>query len=137
MSTYLTLTQISRKLQTALLHSRTDFLLQQAELWRKINDTGRDSNFFVKPANLDLAQSKFEFYIAPEVLNPLAKVYQYLMKITQKQTRFKLCCKDKKNSIKVSIEIGLQADQQLKTEIKTDPNLNLKPEKIHVTGLTF
>jgi hypothetical protein len=137
MPTFLTLTQISEKLQTSLLHSRTDFLLQQAELWKKLNNAGRESNVFVKPETLDLAQTKFEFFIAPEVKNPLVRVYQSILGISQTQTRFRLCGNDQKNSIKVSIEIRLQAGQQLKPEINTEPKTNLIPEKTHVTGLTF
>lgn len=51
------------------------------------------------------------------------------------KARFRLCGKEVKNSIKVSIEIRIQADQQLNPEIITEPDL--KPGEAYVAGLSF
>lgn len=131
----MTLQQIGDNLQTALLHARTDFLLQQSQLWQQLNDGGNKSDAFVKPSNLDLAQSKFEFYITPKVVSFLVKFYFTLFRIPMPKARFRLCGKEVKNSIKVSIEIRIQADQQLNPEIITEPDL--KPRETYVTDLTF
>jgi hypothetical protein len=136
MSAYLTLQQICTKLQTALLHSRTDFLLMQTQLWQEINNTGKDSNAFVKPSNLDLSLTKFEFYIAPKNQGIITHFFYSIFRIPQRKSRFKLCNKNCNKSVKVIIEISLQSSQQLKAEITTEPKNNLKPEEIYVTGLS-
>lgn len=137
MSTYLTIQEISAKLQTALLHARIDFLLQQAKLWQEMNATGMFSSVYVKPENLDLSRTKFEFYISPKTSSLLTRFFCHLFRIRQPHTYFKLCNRDLKAAIKVSIDITMQMNKQLKPQIRTEPNPDLKPEETYVTGLSF
>lgn len=137
MSTYLTIQEISAKLQIALLHSRTNFLLQQTELWQEINATGRVSNVFVKPENLDLSRTKFEFYIAPKISSLFTRLFHFLFRIPQPKALFKLCNSDLKSAIKVTFDIRTQTNHQLKPQIRIETNPYLKPDETYVTGLSF
>lgn len=136
MPAYQTLEQISANLQTALLRSRTDFLLQQTQLWQEINKAGKESDAFVKPSNLDLAQTKFEFFITPKASNIFARLYYFLTKTAHYQGLFRLCGNNTKRSIKVMIEIGVQSNKPLKPKITTEPESKLKPEEMYVTGIS-
>ena len=136
MPPYQTIQQISKDLQSALLRSRTNFLLQQTELWQEINEAGKESNTFVKPSNLDLAQTKFEFYIVQKNHSMILNFICSLFKITKTKGLFRLCSKNTRKSIKVILEINVQSAKQLNSDVSTEPNLNLKPENIYVTGIT-
>jgi hypothetical protein len=136
MSTYLTLQQISTDLQSALLHSRTEFLLQQTELWQEINEAGKESNAFVKPSNLDLGMTKFEFYIVQKSPSMILNFFYSLFKISRTKGLFRLCNKNTEKSIKVTLEINVQSAKQLNSKVATEPKLDLKPENIYVSGIT-
>jgi hypothetical protein len=110
--------------------------MQQSKLWQEINDAGKDSNVFVKPSNLDLSQSKFEFYIAPKEHGLISGFFYTLFRITRPEGLFKLCNKESSKSIKVNIEICVQSAKQLKPEITTEPKSKFKPEEMYVTNLT-
>lgn len=136
MPAYQTLQQISTDLQSALLHSRTEFLLQQTELWQEINEAGKESNTFVKPSNLDLAKTKFEFYMVQKSHSLILNIFFSLFKITRNKGLFRLCNKNTRKSIKVTLSINVQVAKQLNSDVSTEPNINLKPENIYVTGIS-
>ena len=77
------------------------------------------------------------FYISPKTSSLFTRFFCHLFRIRQPHKYFKLCNRDLKAAIKVSIDITMQMNKQLKPQIRTEPNPDLKPEETYVTGLSF
>ncbi len=130
----LTLRQISDRILSDLVCSRTDFLLLQAQAWQRINDTVTEHTIAVQPNPLDIERTSFEFFIAQRVPNVVELVSSFLRKTSPKKQRFKLCSSNEKNGIKVTITVRLQSGA-LTSAISTEPDLAATPEEIIVRGV--
>ena len=135
MPTYLTLQKISQNLLAGLLRSRTDFLLHQTAMWQEMNDTAKLSTVFVKPESLDLYHSTFEFFMVQKGQNWFIRAMNLFRKNDKPETRFRICGRDEKNGIRVTIDIKVQSDKPVVPEIKTEPGLTLTPHETYVTGI--
>jgi hypothetical protein len=134
-TTYLTLQQISERVLSELLLSRTDFLLLQAQVWKNINDAAKESGVFVQPNTLDLGRTTFEFCIARKIPNFTEKVINFFRKSDNKKPHFRLCDHQNKEGIKVTISISPQSEKECSPEIRTEPEMTSKPDETYVAGL--
>jgi hypothetical protein len=134
-TTYLTLQQISERVLSELLLSRTDFLLLQAQVWKNINDAAKESGVFVQPNTLDLGRTTFEFCIARKIPNFTEKVINFFRKSDNKKPHFRLCDHQNKEGIKVTISICPQSEKECSPEIRTEPEMTSKPDETYVAGL--
>ncbi|GEM_PF-4686367 len=130
----LTLQQISDRILSDLVCSRTDFLLLQAQVWQRINDTATAHTIAVQPHPLDIEHTSFEFFITQRVPSVVELVTSLLRKTSPKKQRFKLCSSNKKNGIKVTITVKLQ-NGALASAISTESELPAAPEEIVVRGV--
>ena len=134
-TTYLTLQQISERVLSELLRSRTDFLLLQAQVWKNINDAAKESGLFVQPNTLDLDHTTFEFFITRKIPNFAEKVMDFFRKAGNEKPHFRLCDHHDKERIKVTISIRQQSEKEGRPDIITEPELTSKPDETYVAGL--
>lgn len=134
-TTYLTLQQISDRVLSELLLSRTDFLLLQAHVWKNINDAAKESGVFVQPNTLDLDRTTFEFCIARKIPNFAERVVNIFRKSDHKKPHFRLCDHDNKEGIKVTISICPQSEKEYSPEIRTVPEMTSKPDETYIACL--
>jgi len=134
-TTYLTLQQISERVLSELVRSRTDFLLLQAQVWKNINDAAKESGVFVQPNTLDLDHTTFEFFITRRVPNFIEKLINWFRNTGHEKQYFRLCDHHNTQGIKVTISIRQQSEKEVRPDIRTEPEMTSKPNEIYVAGL--
>ncbi len=134
-STSLTLQQISERVLSELVRARTDFLLLQADVWKKMSEVAQAGGMFVEPNTLDLDASTFEFFIARKVPTFSERVMRLFRKDDHEQFRFMLCNQDEKKGIKITISVRRKSDIELIADIRSKPALQLPPEGTSISGV--